>query len=165
MTNRLERMIARLTTQRACLQFAVREIAPIPGPVLEVGLGKGRTFDFLRTIAPDRVIYGFDKEIHAPADCVPEAGHLFVGDFRDTFVAAQARMGGGAVLAHADFGSEDQVADGVLGAWIGEHLPLLMAPGGLILSDRAVSPTGSVSLPLPEGVSDWPYYIYRLAGA
>lgn len=163
MGNRLDRMIARLTTQRACLRFAADQIADIPGPALEVGLGKGRTYDFLRSILPDRTIFAFDREIHAPADCVPDAEHLFVGDFRQTFSEAPGRIGVPAAMAHADIGSEDVAVDEELVAWLRERLPALVVPGGLVISDRALKPRGALSLPLPEGVADWPYYLYRLA--
>ncbi|MYG53434.1 MAG: hypothetical protein F4204_14125, partial [Rhodospirillaceae bacterium] len=40
--SRLERMIARLATQRAVLDWAAERVSGIDGPVLEIGLGKGR---------------------------------------------------------------------------------------------------------------------------
>ena len=60
--NRLDRMIARLTTQRACLSAALALITDIPGPILEIGFGKGRSYDFLRHAAPSREIYAFDHD-------------------------------------------------------------------------------------------------------
>ena len=57
-TNRLEQMIRRLTAQRNCLAFAAEMVVDLPGPVLEFGLGKGRTYDFMRECLPERDIYG-----------------------------------------------------------------------------------------------------------
>ena len=82
--SRLERMIERLSTQRACLDRAVTMVADLPGPVLEVGLGKGRTYDHLRHTLPGREIFVFDRDIHAPESCVPDSPYLYLGDFAET---------------------------------------------------------------------------------
>ena len=51
-----------------------RRCATLPGHVLEVGLGKGRTYDRLRTLFPQRAIYAFDRELHCPARLRPRRG-------------------------------------------------------------------------------------------
>ena len=61
-TNRLEQMIRRLTAQRNCLEFAAEMVAGLPGPVLEFGLGKGRTYDFLRERFSEREIFVFERD-------------------------------------------------------------------------------------------------------
>ena len=63
--SRLDSVIRRLAAQRACLEAAARLIAELPGPVLEVGLGNGRTFDHLREILPGREIFALDRRIAA----------------------------------------------------------------------------------------------------
>jgi hypothetical protein len=47
--SRLDSFIRRLEAQRACLDWAAQEIAAVPGEVVELGLGNGRTYDHLRT--------------------------------------------------------------------------------------------------------------------
>ena len=52
--SRLDSFIRRLQAQRACLEVAIARIADLPGPVLEFGLGNGRTYDHLRELLPTR---------------------------------------------------------------------------------------------------------------
>mgnify|MGYP001354323129 CR=1 FL=1 len=41
--SRLDSFIARMKAQRDCLNFLKPAIEALPGPILEVGLGNGRT--------------------------------------------------------------------------------------------------------------------------
>ena len=54
--SRLDAFIRRLQAQRTCLGLAADLVAGVPGPVLELGLGNGRTYDHLRELMPDREI-------------------------------------------------------------------------------------------------------------
>ena len=74
--SRLDSVIRRLRAQRACLQRAVEMIRDLPGPVLELGLGNGRTYDHLRQSLPDREIFVFEREVAADPGCLPDAAHL-----------------------------------------------------------------------------------------
>ena len=151
-------MIARLSAQRAHLDAAAAAIAGLPGPVLEVGLGKGRTYHHLRTLLPDRPIHVFDGCLHAAEDMHPPAGRLVLGDFRDTLPAAVRRLTP-AALIHADIGSDDRAADAALAATIAPMLAALLAPGGLLLGDRAMPAPGLVEDAGPG--TAWPYFRYR----
>ena len=91
--SRLDSFLRRLTAQRDCLNRAAELVAGLAGPVLEVGLGNGRTYDHLRTILPGREIFVFDRHIDAHPDCIPDAGHMILGDFLETLPAANARIG------------------------------------------------------------------------
>jgi hypothetical protein len=51
--SRLDSLIRRIRAQRACLNRAADLIKGVPGPVLELGLGNGRTYDHLRELMPD----------------------------------------------------------------------------------------------------------------
>ena len=160
--DRLEHMIERLVTQRACLDFAASSIANVSGVILEVGLGKGRTFDHLRRLFPERELYAFDRDVHAPADIVPDEQHLILGDFRQTLEAAVVRLGRSAALIHADIGSEDKARDRALVLAIAPLIAQLAQPGGRVLSDRALVATELVPHPIPPTVGNFPYFIYRV---
>jgi len=160
--NRLERMIDRLVAQRDCLARAAALIAALPGPVLEFGLGKGRTYDFLRTRLPERELLAFDREIHCPADCVPPPGRLFLGEFRDTLPEARARLAGTAALAHFDVGSEDLDRDAALVAWLAPAAAPLLRTGAAVVSDRPMAAPGWREIALPEGVGDGRHHLYRV---
>ena len=160
-SDRLERMIERLVTQRACLDYAAQFIADIPGVILEVGLGKGRTFDHLRRLFPERELYAFDRDVHAPADVVPEARYLVLGDFRQTLDAASAHLGHSAALIHADIGSDDSARDRELAVAITPHIVRLVRPGARVVADRALIAADLVAQSLPPAVGRFPYFIYR----
>ncbi len=159
--SRLDSFIRRLGAQRDCLGHAARLIAAVPGPVLELGLGNGRTYDHLRTLMADRDIFVFDRQIAAHPDCIPDDAHIVLGDFPDTLPGALVRIGAPAALAHADFGSGDEVADAATAKFLSKVLPGLMARGGVIVSDQPLDPEGWAAQPLPEGVPADRYFIFR----
>ncbi len=159
--SRLARMIERLATQRACLEWAAAEISGLDGPVIELGLGKGRTYDHLRRLMPNREIFCFDRDVHAPRDCVPDDKHLILGDFRVTLLDALERVGERAALIHADIGSEHPGRDAALVHDIGPFLADLIRPHGVLLADRELPADYWRPLPLPKGAGRWNYYVYR----
>ena len=162
--DRLSRMIERLLAQRACLDHAAAEIAGVPGVVLEIGLGKGRTYDRLRHLMPRREIFAFDRLVHCPRDLRPDGAHLFLGDFRETLEIARRRLGARAALAHADVGSEDRAADARLAAEIAPLIDRLLVAEGLVLSDRAMPLAAWEPRPPPPGAGGWPCFLYRRRG-
>lgn len=154
-------MLARLATQKHCLEYACAELQETRGVILELGLGKGRTFDHLRKLFPDWPIYVFDLQLHAPPDCVPAAGFLRLGDFRET-LADPALNALDIRLVHADVGSEDLGGDARM---MGELAPLidrLLPVGALVLTDREMLIARWRSVPLPEAAHGWRYFIYRV---
>jgi len=159
--SRLDSAIRRLKAQRTCLEHAVGLIRGVPGPVVELGLGNGRTYDHLRQILPDREIFALDRQVDAHPDCVPDPAHLLLGDFADTLPTALARVGARAALIHADTGTGEAARNARLAAWLTPHLVALAAPGGIILSDQALVALAPQALELPEGVPLGRYYLYR----
>ena len=161
MSHQLERLLARLTAQKLWLRYAAQQIADLTGAVLELGLGKGRTYDHLRQLLPDRQILAFDLNLHAPAAACPPTDQLWLGDFRLTLPQAQAALGESrAALAHADFGTEDPHHDATQAAWLGQLILPMVQPGGLVLSDRPIC-DGRL-LALRPFATAWPYYAYRV---
>jgi len=158
MDSRLDRMIARLTTQRRALERAAEEIRGLSGPVLEIGLGKGRTYSHLRKLFPERRIIAFDRDLHAPPDATPAAGDLVLGDFRETLPALSGQPL--AALAHADFGSEDKARDAAQADWLAGLIDRVVAPGGLVVSDRPMRAPRWTALPFEA--PDWPYFLWRV---
>src|SRR5687768_9973540 len=101
--SRLERMIRRLVAQRECLNAAAEMIEGLPGEVLEIGLGKGRTYDHLRQLLPNRDVFAFDRQCVAYVDATPHSSRLILGDFRVTLPEICMTAGLKPVLAHCDF--------------------------------------------------------------
>lgn len=163
--SRLESAIRRLQAQLLCLNRAVELIAGLPGPVLELGLGNGRTYDHLRGLLPEREIFVFDRRLAAHPDCLPDAAHALVGDFRETVPEAIARTGGPAVLANCDTGSGDTEATRELADWLADPLDGLLAPGAVIVSDQALHNDQWMAHDPPDGVAEGRYFMYRKRNA
>lgn len=164
--SRLERMIARLVTQRALLNHVAERVDARPGPILEIGLGKGRTYTHLKKLFPDRRIWAFDFEIHAPAHSQPPAAAVFLGDFRESLQSCWATIDAAPVFMHADIGTESRKADAALARFVGAVAAEKLSPGGYLLGDRDMAADGLASVappdvPLPDGIAPWPYFLLR----
>lgn len=159
--SRLDSFIRRLEAQRACLDWAVSQIQSLSGPVLELGLGNGRTYDHLRSRLPDREIFAFDRRLAAHPGSMPPRDRLILGDFAETLPAFAQRLARPAALVHADFGSGNADETDALGGWLGPALAPLLAPGAIIASDQPLAIPGSAPLALPPGVPEHRYFLYR----
>jgi hypothetical protein len=158
--SRLDSFIRRLEAQRACLNLAVAQIADLPGPVLELGLGNGRTYDHLCELLPAREIFVFEREVRAHPANRPDPRHLLLGDFHDTLPAAGNRLPGKAALAHADIGSGDLQATVTLARWLSSVLPGLLARGAWVVADQPLQHPLLAAQPLPKGVLPNRYFLY-----
>ncbi len=168
MSSRLESFILRLKAQRNCLDAAVGLIAGLDGPILELGLGNGRTYDHLRQLFPDREIFVFERQPAPHPACMPDPAHLIVGDLEDTLPRAADRLlPAPAALVHSDIGSHDAARDERLAAWLAGVLPGLIRAGAVVASDRHLPSDDLVPLPLPsdesEPVAVTGYFFYRRA--
>ncbi len=159
--SRLDSVIRRLEAQRACLDHVTAAVATVGGPVLEIGLGNGRTFDHLRARLPGREIFVFDRQVDAHPDCVPDATHLFLGDVFDRLPDAIARLGRTAALIHSDIGTGDPARNARVAAALAPLYAQLLAPGAIVASDQEIPSPDWLELPLPDGVPPGRYFLYR----
>lgn len=159
--SRLDAFIRRMKAQRACIDHVAAQLADQSGPVLELGLGNGRTYDHLRTRFPDRDIYVFDREIAAHPECIPPQRLIRLGDFRSTVPVYLAELRDPAVFIHADIGSSDKLASVGLAADLAPTLARILAPGGYLACDQPVELVGLTLQPLPGGFEDGRYHLYR----
>ena len=166
--SRLDSVIRRLEAQRACLEHAAALVGALPGPVLEFGLGQGRTYDHLRELLPGREIFVFEREVAEDlGDAgglpggLPDNGHLILGDVRETLPHVAARFAGAVPLIHSDIGTGDAQSNGKLAHFLAAFLPDLLRPGGVVVSDQDLNHDTAVALALPEGVRPGRYFMYR----
>ena len=159
--SRLDSFIRRLEAQRACLNQAARAIAELPGPVLELGLGNGRTYDHLRELLPAREIFVFERQLAAHPASMPDDAHLILGEIRATLPGAGVHIGAPAALVHSDIGTGDAAQNLELAAWLAQVLPTLLAPGALVISDQPMQAGALAPLPPPEAVARERYFLYR----
>lgn len=163
--SRLDSAIRRLQAQRACLDHAAEAIAALAGPVLELGLGNGRTYDHLRGRLPGREIFVFEREVAAHPDCLPPPSLLILGDFAETLPKAGARFAASVSLAHADVGSGDPAASRRSAGLVARFVPPMLRPGGLLLCELDLEVPELERLPMPEGVAPERYFYYRKPSA
>lgn len=159
--SRLDSFIRRLEAQRTCIDAAVEMIAALQGPVLELGLGNGRTYDHLRERLPGREIFVFERQVAAHPASVPDAAHLLLGDIHETLPPALERFEGRVALIHSDIGTGDAEANAGIAAFLSGYLSRFLRPGGLVMSDQPMALPAAESVALPNGVKPGRYFIYR----
>jgi hypothetical protein len=163
----LDNFINRMTAQRACIEYARELIEDVEGPILEFGLGHGRTYDHILQTFPSRDVYVFEKAVSPNVFVRPPDALLFEGDIHQTVRTAAARLPGKAAMAHSDLGLKDRDGAVPIVASIIAHLPDLIAPGGLYISNTDISLVDGALPPAfrPVEVPQVPagrYFIYRL---
>jgi len=162
--SRLDSFLLRIEAQRACLGWAVETVRALPGVALELGLGNGRTYDHLRELlGSSRELFAFDRQVGAHPDCIPDAAHMIVGDFRDTLPQFATSWRGRVALAHADAGSANKAASEAQARALVSLLDPLLMPGAVIASDQDMAPEvqGWAEQTLPDGLPRGRYFLYR----
>ena len=161
--SRLDSFIARMQAQRDCLNFLKPTIDAFPGPIFEVGLGNGRTYDHLRHLYPGRDIYVFERKVAAHPDCIPPPDRLFLGEARESIARAAELLGGRGALIHTDLGTGDHAANNAMGPWLGPALDRLAAEGAYVLANQPLDVPRWQRLPEPPGVPKDRYFLYRVS--
>jgi len=156
---RLEGFIGRLTAQRDILD-KVCPLIPADGPVIELGLGNGRTYDHLRSHLPGRRIIAFDRALAAHRSSMPPEGDLVLGEIRETMCSF---AGTGAALVHADIGTGYADIDAETVQWLPDLVARLLRPGGMAASDLPLDHLWLEPSPLPDNVPAGRYFVYQLA--
>lgn len=159
--SRLDSVIRRLMAQRDILDLVCADLRDLDGPVMELGLGNGRTYDHLREKLPGRRIVAFDRALAAHKGSTPEGEDLVLGEISET---ARAFAGIGAALVHADIGTGYDDKDAVTLTWLPDLVASLLRPGGIAVSGLPLDHPGLEALPLPGSVPSGRYHLYRRAG-
>lgn len=156
--SRLDSFIRRVSAQRDCLNDAAERLAGVEGPVIELGLGNGRTYDHLRERLPGRRIVAFDRALAAHASSVPPPEDLVLGEIAET---ARAFAGIGAALVHADIGTGYEDRDALTLRWLPGLAASLLRSGGIAASGLPLAHPMLAPLALPPSVPDGRYFLYR----
>ena len=161
---RLDAFIQRMQAQRACIDHVANHLDGLNGPVLELGLGNGRTYDHLRHRFPSQPIYVFERQVAAHPDCIPPDELLRLGDFRTSLPAFLAEGLPAASFVHADIGSGDKQKSLQLAADLAPTIHRLLAPRGYLGCDQEIHFDGLEPYPMPdEGFAVGRYHMYRRA--
>ncbi|MDQ0456117.1 class I SAM-dependent methyltransferase [Rhizobium paknamense] len=157
--SRLDSFINRMVAQRDLLNH-IRDHHPLPaeGPILEVGLGNGRTFSHLRELFPGRRIIAFDRQLGAHKSSIPPEGDLVLGEIAD---AGKAFMTGEAAFVHADIGTGYPEKDAVTLTWLPDMVVGMLKSGGYALSGLPLANDALEPLPVLPHVDPGRYFFYR----
>ncbi|MBL0373633.1 hypothetical protein JJB09_16535 [Rhizobium sp. KVB221] len=156
--SRLDSFIRRLSAQRDILNEIRDQVAALPGDILELGLGNGRTFDHLRELFPDRRVIAFDRMARSFQASTPDPSNMVVGEIRDTILDF---MGGNAALVHADIGTGHDDLDAITLTWLPDSVAGALAPGGFAVSGLPLEHPKLVALPGLDSVPSGRYFHYR----
>jgi hypothetical protein len=156
--SRLDSFIRRVSAQRDVLDHVCGLIASLPGPVVELGLGNGRTFHHLREKLPGRRIIAFDRALGAHESSVPGVDDLIIGEIGET---VGSFAGIGAALVHADIETNYADIDAETARWLPGLAVGLLCSGGIVASGLALRHPHLVSLALPASVPQDRYFLYR----
>lgn len=159
--SRLDLFVDRMVSQRACLDYAAGEVAGREGPVFELGLGNGRTYDHMRHVLPGRDIFVFERAVASHPDSTPPDDMVMLGDVFETLPAALERFGATATLIHADLGGHNRAKNDIFARNISPFVEPLLAMGGLMVASDRMYFDGLVAQPLPAGAVEGRCFIYR----
>lgn len=151
-------MRRRLSAQIDGINWAAGQISDIPGDILELGLGNGRTYDHLRQEIPDRRIWVIDRVLSPHPSCVPPARDFLQGEAED-MLRKLAHQGHRMALAHYDFGHGVKSLDVAEGGALSPLIADVMTPGGLVLSQQPL--TGFEPIKGPDTIDPERYLFYR----
>jgi len=156
--SRLDSFLRRLTAQQVCLGVCVGLVEAVPGPIWELGLGSGRSYDHLCHLFPDRDIQVFEHRVSEDAAGLVPPDQMIIGDMRETLAKMAGLADTGPAFVHADIGSGNDIVDAELANFLGGMLPAVMAPGGIVAADRPL-PGKLTPLPLPGGIAARRYFL------
>ncbi|MBZ0215467.1 MAG: class I SAM-dependent methyltransferase [Fimbriimonadaceae bacterium] len=159
--SRLDMFIDRMEAQRRCLNHAVDMIRDVPGPVFELGLGNGRTYDHLRELFPDRDIFVFERKVACHPSCIPPDSHLFLGEVTDTLEEVRPRFRNQVALLHTDLGGHSEEKNIAFAQKLSPLLEPLMAEGGIIVGSDQLYVESWQTLELPDGVKPKWGHVYK----
>jgi hypothetical protein len=154
-----------MQAQRSVLDHAMAELAArgaaFEGPVLELGLGNGRTYDHMRQRFAERRVVAFDRaNVANPASC-PGPDDLILGEIQATGTAFARKHGPSAVIVHADLGNGIAADDQVLAAWLAPLAHAMVRAGGLVLTSTELHHSELLAQPVPADVPPGRYFIYQ----
>ncbi|MFK3666829.1 class I SAM-dependent methyltransferase [Ochrobactrum teleogrylli] len=156
--SRLDSFIRRLCAQRDILNSIADDVREIPGAIMELGLGNGRTYDHIRELFPDRRIIAFDRVARSFESSTPQSDNLVVGEIKDTI---GDYLGVEAALVHADIGTGHENLDALTLTWLPDAVASLLKRGGIAACGLPLEHPELTPMPLPQSVAANRYFLYR----
>ncbi len=161
MMSRLDSAIRRLQSQKLCIERASQLTVGMPGVILEIGLGNGRTYDHLKEIFPNREIYVFERKIAAHPSCIPPAKYLYKGDFHETLYLFKKNISEPITLVHFDIGSGNEKESIMRGETLSNILFNIITESTIVIGDQKLNSKKYKQLELPKKIERDRYFMYR----
>ncbi|KIN70517.1 Methyltransf 17 domain containing protein [Sulfitobacter noctilucae] len=158
--SRLDAFINRMVSQRACLNFAADQTKDMSGPVLELGLGNGRTYHHMVEIMPGRDVFVFERAIASHPKSTPPDEMLIMGDVHETLPQALERFGPTASLIHADLGGHNPAKNDDFARAVSPLIEPLLAKGGLMVASDRMYFENLTEVALPADAVENACFIY-----
>ncbi len=159
--SRLDIFIDRMTSQRACIDFAVKQTEDMAGPVFELGLGNGRTYHHLCEVIARRDIYVFERAVESNPASTPPKDRILLGDVFDTLPQALTRFGPTASFIHADLGGHNLQKNDEFARKVSPLIEPLLAAGGLMVASDRMYFAEMQEIELPAGAVLGRCFIYK----
>lgn len=159
--SRLDVFIDRMTSQRACIDFAVKQTADMVGPVFELGLGNGRTYHHLCEVIAGRDIYVFERAVESNPASTPPEDRTLLGDVFDTLPQALTRFGATASFIHADLGGHNLQKNDEFARKVSPFIEPLLAVGGLMVASDRMYFAAMQEVEIPASAVSGRCFIYR----
>lgn len=159
--SRLDIFIDRMTSQRACIDFAAQATDDMAGPVFELGLGNGRTYHHLCEVITGRDIYVFEREVASNPASTPPADRTILGNVFDTLPQALQRFGATASFIHADLGGHNLQKNDEFARKISPYIEPLLARGGMMVASDRMYFEALREVEIPAGAVMGHCFIYQ----
>ncbi|MEM7520953.1 MAG: class I SAM-dependent methyltransferase [Pseudomonadota bacterium] len=158
--SRLDVFIDRMTSQRACLNFAAQAVADRAGPVFELGLGNGRTYHHLIGLFDRSDVFVLERAVASNPASTPDEAQLILGDVMETLPETLQRFGATARLIHADLGGHNLAKNDAFARQVSPLIEPLLSRGGLMVSSDRMYFETLEERPLPQGAVEGRCFIY-----
>ena len=161
MQSRLDIYIDQVVSKRACLNKAADLVAEMDGPVFELGLGNGRSYNHMCSLLPVNDIFVFEEVAPAHPVVTPPDAQLILGDVFDTMPRTLARFGATARLVHVDLGGHDQVKNDQFARAISPLVEPLLARGAVMVSSHQMYFDAARAIDLPVDAVAGRTFLYQ----
>lgn len=156
---RIERLARRLPIQIEFIDRALDEVNEISGDIWELGLGEGRTLEYIesKTSSPITV---FEIDEKSGLSDNKKSTRLVTGDIFTTIPRIYKNLPSPVKLVHADIGTTDYLDDLSRVAPLTDLLTPIVVNKGIILCDRPVV-FPNFELLFHAHDRGWPYYLWK----
>ena len=156
---RIERLARRFPVQIEFINRAIKETKEVDGAILELGLGEGRTLEYLERIT-SAPIFVFEIDEKTNLHFCRASTQLVKGDLFKTLPQMLGSQELNVRMVHADIGTTDYFNDISRIEPLRAIIEKVVSTGGVLVCDRPIIFQG-FKLLANSHKSGWPYYLWK----